>query len=201
MTWSTLEAISSGQISIPIVLWTALFVPLTGLASWRISHMLVYEYGPFGIFQWVRSLFGIRHTARGEIVTFSHRNVLNCVWCTSVWVALALSLLVLWSISAALIVILIFAVASVPPLIELVTEWSRMERNVSIHNHVMQAPTSNTAYGSINSKLGEMANNMPVRQGTAWDNLPAGVKHGGGGARSDTSVGTSLTSGTFGGGS
>lgn len=63
-----------------------------GLATWRLSSMLVFEYGPFGLFEGIRRVFGIKHV-EGRVVTMSHRNVLSCVWCTSVWVALALVLL------------------------------------------------------------------------------------------------------------
>jgi len=46
--------------------------------------MLVHEEGPFGIFE----------RMRGD--SFAIGNPLVCVWCTSVWVALALLVLPQW---------------------------------------------------------------------------------------------------------
>jgi hypothetical protein len=66
------------------------------LAVWRVSNMLVWEYGPFGLFLGIRSMFGIRHTQDGQPMSFSHRNILNCVWCVSVWVGTAFVITWLW---------------------------------------------------------------------------------------------------------
>jgi hypothetical protein len=50
------------------------------LATWRLSSLLVQESGPFNVFAALR-----------EKTTFG--GMLDCVWCTSIWVA-ALLLLV-----------------------------------------------------------------------------------------------------------
>lgn len=59
-------------------------VVLLGLAGWRISSLLVYEAGPFDVFQHLRNLF---QPTVGEI-TNPIGKMLTCVWCTSVWTVL-----------------------------------------------------------------------------------------------------------------
>ena len=65
-------------------------VVLIGLATWRLSYMLVRETGPWGVFTRLRKLTGIIHDDAGEPIGVPDGNVLGCVWCTSVWVALVL---------------------------------------------------------------------------------------------------------------
>jgi hypothetical protein len=75
----------------------ALRVLLVGLAAWRVSALLSYEDGPFGVFVRFRALFapgpnfattdepnGWRATLRSECY-----QVLSCVWCLSPWAAAA----------------------------------------------------------------------------------------------------------------
>jgi hypothetical protein len=47
------------------------------LATWRIANMLVTEDGPGSIFVWLRKC--------AECSQFT-KDLLGCVWCTSVWV-------------------------------------------------------------------------------------------------------------------
>lgn len=68
-------------------------VVTTGLATWRLSSMLVNEYGPFGMFMRLRALTGIEHDSSGVPIVVPTNNVLSCIWCTSVWVAALLLLL------------------------------------------------------------------------------------------------------------
>lgn len=68
------------------------FLTLTvlGLATWRLSRMLVKEDGPANAFVKIRELVGITHDQDGEIVMIPHHFLpllLSCVWCSSVWVA------------------------------------------------------------------------------------------------------------------
>lgn len=62
-----------------------------GLATWRISSLLVDEPGPFRIFVKLRNLTGIQHDMDDNVSivpdTF-FASLLSCVWCTSVWVGL-----------------------------------------------------------------------------------------------------------------
>ena len=64
-----------------------------GLATWRISHILLWETGPwYAITRWRRWL-GIEHDEDGKPVSWPDNHVLACLWCTSVWVALVLAVL------------------------------------------------------------------------------------------------------------
>ena len=63
-----------------------------GLATWRIASMLVHEDGPFLFFRRLRESVGIKHDEDGNILIVPERfipQLLSCVWCSSVWVALA----------------------------------------------------------------------------------------------------------------
>lgn len=50
------------------------------LATWRLSALLFYDTGPFGVFQHLREL------AEGRAFI---GDLLGCFWCVSVWVGLA----------------------------------------------------------------------------------------------------------------
>ena len=62
-------------------------VIVAGLATWRVSNMLVNEYGPFGIFLSVRKAAGIEHTEAGTPITWPSNNAFACLWCLSIWIA------------------------------------------------------------------------------------------------------------------
>lgn len=73
----------------------------TGLAAWRLAHMLVYEDGPYALLARLRKAVGlravVRRGAQGEIVTEKAAltpwaELFACVWCMSVWTAAVLSL-------------------------------------------------------------------------------------------------------------
>lgn len=90
------------------------------LAVWRISNMLVHEWGPFGLLAGIRRLVGIRHDREGNVMTFSHRNVLSCVWCTSIWVALILALVSEVLPYSVLVVVYVMGLSAVASLIDMV---------------------------------------------------------------------------------
>ena len=88
------------------------------LAAWRISSLLADEYGPYLALERIRFLFGVYYIARdGEVIkTFSQFSALSeqdrsglvriaetepakmitCIWCSSVWIAAALILIIHW---------------------------------------------------------------------------------------------------------
>lgn len=66
---------------------------VTGLATWRISHMLVNERGPFDSLTTVRELFGIKHDWYGKPVSWPDNSIFECVWCLSVWVGCVIAAL------------------------------------------------------------------------------------------------------------
>ncbi len=70
-------------------------VILFGLATWRISSLIVHEDGPWSVFRKLRERAGIVHDEGGEILVVPEKflaGVLSCVWCSSIWVAAGLML-------------------------------------------------------------------------------------------------------------
>lgn len=71
---------------------------ILSLATWRITSLLVTEFGPGDIFERLRYRLGVRYDVSG------HRTGNNliaeaftCLWCLSVWVGVALAtLFLLW---------------------------------------------------------------------------------------------------------
>jgi hypothetical protein len=60
-----------------------------GLATWRVSSLLVNEGGPFGIFLKLRRLAGIVHDNEGKPLMVPNgffAELLSCVFCSSIWV-------------------------------------------------------------------------------------------------------------------
>jgi hypothetical protein len=67
-----------------------------GLATWRISSLIVNEEGPFHIFEKLREKTGIQHDPDGNIEIVPSNlfaGILSCVWCCSVWVGFGIWLL------------------------------------------------------------------------------------------------------------
>jgi hypothetical protein len=70
-----------------------------GLATWRLSSMLVEESGPWHIFTRLRKATGITHDVDEKIVTVPDKflaGLLSCVWCCSVWVGAGWAILWLY---------------------------------------------------------------------------------------------------------
>jgi len=60
-----------------------------GLATWRVSRILVTERGPFDVFARLRKYAGIEYDPNGEMTIIPDGflpGVLSCVWCASIWV-------------------------------------------------------------------------------------------------------------------
>lgn len=58
---------------------------MLGLATWRVSALLVYEDGPWAVFTRLRTLIGIPPEG-GRIEGFLPL-LFSCIWCISPWVA------------------------------------------------------------------------------------------------------------------
>jgi fatty acid desaturase len=84
-----------------------MYYVLLALATWRISSLLVNEDGPWHVFARLRALVGVRHDDEFQPVASNVvAGAFTCIWCMSVWVALALSVLSwFWSGVAAWIVL------------------------------------------------------------------------------------------------
>lgn len=69
-----------------------------GLATWRLTRLLVVEEGPFKIFYKLRTATGIEYDIDNdtdEVFVSWHPswNPLYCEWCTSLWVAILMYIL------------------------------------------------------------------------------------------------------------
>lgn len=65
------------------------------LATWRLTHLFMYEAGPWFIITRLRKRFGVRHDRMGLPDAVPAGNVFACFLCFSVWSALVVVLL-LW---------------------------------------------------------------------------------------------------------
>lgn len=83
---------------------------LMGLATWRISSLLVREDGPYYVFKKIRERCGFEYDNDGSLVSYPSNHVLRCTWCTSFWVAIVVMFVptvILWpfAVSASAIVV------------------------------------------------------------------------------------------------
>jgi hypothetical protein len=65
------------------------------LAVWRLSSLIVYERGPFDVFQKVRERVGIQHDDAGMVTATPETllgGIFGCLWCLSVYVGLIAAL-------------------------------------------------------------------------------------------------------------
>lgn len=90
---------------------SALWLLVGALATWRVSHMVVGEAGPWFVFERLRIRFGVVHDADGSAIAWPSGSVLACVWCLSVWVGMIV-LLVPWLVNV------VFALSTVACLIQ-----------------------------------------------------------------------------------
>lgn len=92
---------------------------ILGLATWRLSSLLVDEDGPFDIFARLRALLGVRYNKSNDAYSFNQvGTALTCVWCTSIWVAIMLTISYSFYSKETLIVCLPFALSAVAIAIE-----------------------------------------------------------------------------------
>lgn len=71
---------------------------ILALATFRISSMIAYEDGPFGLFEWARGKLGVRRDDKGKNYGTNNFAVgVVCIWCNSVWVGVALMGLYIYS--------------------------------------------------------------------------------------------------------
>lgn len=66
-----------------------------GLAVWRLSEMLVEERGPGDVFLKLRAKTGVTGLGNTPFI-WNHWTPLGCIYCTSIWVGIALWILPKW---------------------------------------------------------------------------------------------------------
>jgi hypothetical protein len=69
---------------------------VAGLATWRLSRMLLYEAGPSDIIVRARSIVGVSHDSNDTPVVWPSWLPFDCVNCMSVWVAPVVLLMPRW---------------------------------------------------------------------------------------------------------
>lgn len=82
------------QLDHPIV-----SILMTGLAVWRLAYMLTQESGPFMVFTKLRAATGIQHDEHGKPIAWPDVNMLSCLYCTSVWMAMFILVCPKWLLS------------------------------------------------------------------------------------------------------
>lgn len=91
---------------------------LLGLAATRISLLFVKEDGPFDIFGKLRDYVGVQYDAMGEPYGENFfAKLLSCIYCTSVWVGVFFTLLLVIDTDLASIIALPFALSQIAILI------------------------------------------------------------------------------------
>jgi hypothetical protein len=85
--------------------------------------MLVHEDGPFDIFERFRHFLGIRYTERSNRYgTNVLAKLFMCVWCLSVWVGIAVTVLYVLLGEIAIYICLPFAISGGAVILERLTE-------------------------------------------------------------------------------
>lgn len=103
---------------------------LLALATWRTATMLVKEDGPWLMFEHLRLRVGLQPPQHPAMTRETDPpgqmpgSILNCVWCTSMWVAAAFTLLFAFKRKAALWVAMPFALSSISCIIDRWDGWS-----------------------------------------------------------------------------
>lgn len=69
-----------------------LLLVLGAIATWRVTHMLLLENGPWGLFREARVRLGVVYQD-DQVLRYRHELTV-CVWCLSVWVGAAFAMLV-----------------------------------------------------------------------------------------------------------
>jgi hypothetical protein len=65
---------------------------LSAIATWRLSHMIMWEAGPADILRKARERLGVTHYDDGSPSSYMgpFAEVVSCMWCLSVWVGLVM---------------------------------------------------------------------------------------------------------------
>ena len=99
---------------------------ILGLATWRLTSLIVNEDGPFELLLRLRYVLGVRYDEHSEVYgTNVIAKALMCVWCASLWVAAFWAVLFLIYPKIGTIIALPFALSAVAIMIERLVNGSR----------------------------------------------------------------------------
>ena len=99
---------------------------ILGLATWRISNLLVNEDGPWDIFPKLRHLAGVRYDEHSNAYsTTALSKLAMCVWCLSLYLAGVLTLAYWFWPNIAIPISLPFALSAMAVLVDKVANGSR----------------------------------------------------------------------------
>jgi hypothetical protein len=101
---------------------TLIDLVIAALAVWRVSHMLVYESGPWSIFETLRYRVGATWDVCSEQRSSTVTNVFCCTRCISVWVSAVVVALMFHSVG--FILVMVFAVSGLSVFVQRITERS-----------------------------------------------------------------------------
>lgn len=98
-------------------------VLVAALATWRLTHMLLYENGPFRLLRRGREMLGvIYYDPDSNEVASAKYEITTCIWCMSVWVGAVLSVLWLLVPLVAFWVAMPFALSAMAVLVQKVAK-------------------------------------------------------------------------------
>jgi hypothetical protein len=67
---------------------------ILALATWRLASLLASEDGPFAVFERIRQAVGVAYDDYGNPVSKNEpAKAIVCIWCISIWLAVALAFL------------------------------------------------------------------------------------------------------------
>lgn len=92
-----------------------------GAATWRIASLFVQERGPFDVFVKIRERFGFIHDDEGAVIGIPENffgELLSCVWCSSIWVALFWGIMIFLFPALSLKIAMIFAFSTIAVVID-----------------------------------------------------------------------------------
>lgn len=81
--------------------------PLLFAATWRLTHLLMYETGPYKVLERLREATGVVHDSEsGRPIAYPEGNVFECFWCLSIWVSIVILPIGFWAWPAVLVLAL-----------------------------------------------------------------------------------------------
>jgi hypothetical protein len=97
---------------------TAVQLAILGFMIWRLSSLFANEAGPFDIFLRFRLHIGVMITETGNYAETPFAQMIICVWCSSIWFAIAIALSFYLLPGATIAIGTIFAFSTIAVLID-----------------------------------------------------------------------------------